>query len=288
MTQVKLSKRAVELFNTAEAISKENRHKAIHPIHLFIAAFKMNYDANIELKSNVTINEENLLAAFNDYNEEDAVPIDINSKQQLMIFRITEKVLFDTKTRTELYEEHGQIFISDGQILKTVIENKYEDFKELVNEADGEKIISIMSQARDMIVDLKRDFNVLSIPEVIVRKVNKSDELQVKEFVLKSFYERWASTIDIGFETEDIPVYIAIVNDQIVGFAGFNISKRRKGYFGPLGVLKNHRDKKIGEALVLSCMIEMKNMGFDNCIIGNASTFDFYEKTCGAKLIEII
>jgi hypothetical protein len=58
----------------------------------------------------------------------------------------------------------------------------------------------------------------------------------VREFVLKNFYERWAKTIEYGLGLDDITIYIALLDENIVGFAGYNISKQRKGYFGPLGL----------------------------------------------------
>lgn len=100
--------------------------------------------------------------------------------------------------------------------------------------------------------------------------------------------ERWAKTIDYGLELDDIPIYIALIDNNIVGFAGYNISKQRKGYFGPVGVLREYRARKVGQALLNACLLDMKRLGFMTCIIGNASSIEFYEKACGAKIIPIV
>lgn len=90
------------------------------------------------------------------------------------------------------------------------------------------------------------------------------------------------------FRKDDIPIYIALIDSNIVGFAGYNISKQRKGYLGPLGVLRAYRERGIGKALVNACLIDMKKLGFKTCIIGNGSSIEFYEKACGAKNIPIV
>jgi N-acetylglutamate synthase-like GNAT family acetyltransferase len=138
-----------------------------------------------------------------------------------------------------------------------------------------------------MIVNLNNDYTINSIKGVSVRKVTENDKNSIREFVLKNFYERWTKIIDYGLELDDIPIYIALIDNNIVGFAGYNISKQRKGYFGPLGVLRVYRDMKIGQSLVNSCLSDMKKLGFKTCIIGNASSIEFYEKACGAKIIPL-
>lgn len=289
LNQIKFSKRAIELFSIADMISKEYASHAIHPIHLFLAAFRMNHDANLELRNFVKLDDafmSNLSRVFNGLNvKEDYHQLQLDSEKCFNVFDSTQQIVNEAHRLTQLFEEHGQIYLSDGQILRVVMNNEIDFIKDCFLNIDRDLVVSILSTPRDMMVDLNKEFNFTSHPGVTIKKASSFDEELIMKFVGKYFYDRWANTISIGFEAEDIPIYIALVDNEIVGFAGYNISKRRRGYFGPLGVLKTHRDKKIGQALVVSCMRDLKRQGFNKCIIGNASSFDFYEKACGAKLM---
>jgi hypothetical protein len=46
-------------------------------------------------------------------------------------------------------------------------------------------------------------------------------------------------------KNNDTPIYIAIINNNIVVFAGYNTSKKRKEYFGVLEILRTCREKKL-------------------------------------------
>lgn len=280
---------AIKLIKYADIVARESNLNAIHPVHLFLSALKIDCEITDELKTMVSIDEKSIEANLNEslMEKDFSEYVQIRGKDlvDINISLLTRDILLEAKRITELYEEHGQIFVSDGQILKAVLNSEDELTKKCLKGLDKDLIISIMSSPRDMIVDLNNDLTMNYIEDISIRKVRDSDKEVVREFVLENFYERWTKTIDYGLTLEDIPIYIAIHDNNIVGFAGYNISKQRKGYFGPLGVLKSYRDRKIGQALVNSCLIDMKQLGFETCIIGNAGSIEFYEKACGARIV---
>lgn len=289
---INFTPRAFELIKCADDIAKKNNFNAIHPVHLFLGALKIDCEVNNELKTIISVDETSIksnlnLSILEKVYREYAQIKDENSTT-INISLLTKDIFLEAKRKTELYEEHGQIFVNDGQILSAVLNSEDEVTQQCLSNLDKDLAISIIASPRDMIVSLNGEFTINSTGDISIRKVTDKDKDEVREFVLKKFYERWAKTIDYGLELEDIPIYIALRDNNIVGFAGYNISRQRKGYFGPLGVLRAYRDQKIGEALLNACLIDMKQLGFETCIIGNASSIEFYEKACGARIIPII
>ncbi|MCS0787578.1 hypothetical protein NX021_05290 [Cytobacillus firmus] len=65
------------------------------------------------------------------------------------------------------------------------------------------------------------------------------------------------------------------------GFAAFDVYRNRKGYFGPMGVVKTSRIKGAGNALLHHCLRDMKEIGYEYAIIGGAGPIEFYEKLAG-------
>ena len=283
---------AIELIKNAYVIARKGNFNAIHPVHLFLGVLKIDCEIIKELKAMVFIDEKYIEASLNELIMEKSfseyVQIKDKDSTEINISSLTRDILLEAKRITELYEEHGQIFIDNGQILKAILNSDEIVTKRCLKELDKDLIISIIASPRDLIVDLSNDFTMDSIKDISIRKVGENDKKMVREFVLEKFYERWTNTIDYGLILEDIPIYIAIHENNIVGFAGYNISRQRKGYFGPLGVLKSYRDRKIGQVLVNACLIDMKQLGYETCIIGNASSIEFYRKACGARIVPML
>lgn len=290
---INFTPKAFILLKYAFNIAKEDKFNTIHPIHLFLAAMKIDCEVNNELKSVVSLEDiRNIKYKLNSSTSQkvlnDYIQIKDKNSRIINISQLTKDILLQAKRVTELYEEHGQIFVNDGQILRAVLNCDEEVTKQCLSSLDKDLILSIIASPRDMMVNLDNNFNSNCIENVSIRKVTDDDKNMVREFVLNNFYERWTKTIDYGLTLDDIPIYIALIDNNIVGFAGYNISKQRKGYFGPLGVLRVHRDRGIGQGLLNACLIDMKRLGFKTCIIGNASSIEFYKKACGAKIVPIV
>jgi GNAT superfamily N-acetyltransferase len=71
-----------------------------------------------------------------------------------------------------------------------------------------------------------------------------------------------------------------------IGFAAFDTYQNKKGYFGPMGVVKSDRVKGIGFALLHHCLRDMRDIGYEYAIIGGAGPIEFYEKACKAVVIQ--
>lgn len=109
---------------------------------------------------------------------------------------------------------------------------------------------------------------------------------KVHEWVLKFFHEGWANETDTAFTRHPVSCFVAydLEEKKIVGFAAYDCTY--KAYFGPTGVDPAYRGKGIGKALCLRCMDALRDEGYAYAIIGSAGPKDFYNKVCGATVIE--
>lgn len=107
---------------------------------------------------------------------------------------------------------------------------------------------------------------------------------KVLAFVKENFGEGWESETLRAFALENISCFIAVKDHEVIGFANYNSTA--KGYFGPTGVKESERNQGIGAALLLKCLEAQREEGYGYSIIGWAGPTKFYERCCGAKVIE--
>lgn len=131
--------------------------------------------------------------------------------------------------------------------------------------------------------------NLLKLPafenpqEFSIRRAQPFELTAVRTFVQTNFSASWADEISVGFARQPITVYIATIQQSIVGFAAYECTRR--GFFGPTGVAQSARGKGIGKALLLASLWGLREMGYVYGIIGAAGPLDFYQKTVGAIMI---
>ena len=92
-------------------------------------------------------------------------------------------------------------------------------------------------------------------------------------------------SIENGFAKQQIPIFLAFDGENIIGFACFDVSRNKKGIFGPMGTLKSNRSRKVGYTLLHMALNEMNNIGYEYAVLGEAGPLEFYEKACGAVVI---
>lgn len=119
---------------------------------------------------------------------------------------------------------------------------------------------------------------------VTIRRAKAPEKIPVVNWVAEHFGSRWASETDIGFARQPISTFIALENDQLLGFACHDTSC--KNFFGPTGVLEVQQGRGIGKALLLICLQAMWEQGYAYAIIGGVGPAKFYTKVVGAILIE--
>jgi GNAT superfamily N-acetyltransferase len=118
---------------------------------------------------------------------------------------------------------------------------------------------------------------------IIIRRAQPFEITPVRSFIEKTFSVAWADEISVGFANKPVSVYIAVVEQEIVGFAAYECTRR--SFFGPTGVFEDMQGRGIGKALLLACLWGLREMGYVYAIIGRAGPVEFYEQAVGAVVI---
>jgi len=137
----------------------------------------------------------------------------------------------------------------------------------------------------DLLVNLLKLPSIESegVREFNVRRAQPFELTPVRRFVTDNFSRNWADEISVGFAHQPISVFVATIEREIVGFAGYECTRR--GFFGPTGVESAARGKGIGAVLLLEALAALREMGYVYAIIGAAGPVRFYQKTVGAIII---
>ena len=118
---------------------------------------------------------------------------------------------------------------------------------------------------------------------ILIRRPQPFEITQVLSFVEKNFSQAWADEISVGFASKPVSVYVAVVDQAIVGFAAYECTRRN--FFGPTGVTEHMRGRGVGKALVVASLWGLRELGYVYGIIAGVGPVAFYEKTVAAIVI---
>ena len=118
---------------------------------------------------------------------------------------------------------------------------------------------------------------------IVIRRAQPFEITPVMELVEREFSVAWADEISVGFANKPVTVFIANFEGQVVGFAGYECTRR--AFFGPTGVIEEMQSRGIGKALLLACLSGLRELGYVYAIIGRAGPVQFYESVVGAIVI---
>lgn len=93
----------------------------------------------------------------------------------------------------------------------------------------------------------------------------------------------WVSECEVAFSRLPITCLLAVDAPDILGFACYDCVCR--GFFGPIGVSDAHRGRRIGEALLLSCLHALRHDGYGYAIIGHVGAPEFFQRLVHAIAI---
>jgi GNAT superfamily N-acetyltransferase len=116
-----------------------------------------------------------------------------------------------------------------------------------------------------------------------IRRAQPFEITPVRKFIEQNFSTAWADEISVGFAGKPVTVYIATRVGQIIGFAGFECT--RKAFFGPTGVDEQERGHGVGKALLIASLWGLRELGYVYGIIGAAGPVEFYQDAVAAIVI---
>jgi len=118
---------------------------------------------------------------------------------------------------------------------------------------------------------------------VQIRRAQPFEITHVRQFIEENFSIAWADEVSVGFGYKPVSVYIATRNAMVIGFAGYECTRR--SFFGPTGVIEGERGRGIGKALLIASLWGLRDLGYVYAIIGGAGPVEFYQETVGAIVI---
>lgn len=261
----------------------ERTTKVVYPVHLILGILLERTGVCADL----FINYPSLTEILNERVKEIQLE---NVGEGINYEPFTLNISHSTKMAMEIaynrMKRFKQVYLNEGHIVDAIFKTNDPLTRAIFDGLDVSCILEIVSYPRDMIVSLK-DYSFPTIPKnsLTFRKVKRSEAATLKNFVEKEFGRGWLDSIENGFFQEDIPIFIALEEQEILGFACFDVVRRKKGLFGPMGTSFLNRIQGIGYTLLHYCLVEMKAKGYEYAVIGEVGPLEFYEKACNAVVI---
>ena len=119
---------------------------------------------------------------------------------------------------------------------------------------------------------------------IIIRRAMVPDMCAILDFVERIGGPFNKGECTVCFSRQPVSCFIAEKDGDLIGYACYEATNR--DFFGPTRVRDDYQGKGIGAVLLLRCLHDMRNIGYAYAIIGGIGPAKFYEKICGAKIIE--
>lgn len=118
---------------------------------------------------------------------------------------------------------------------------------------------------------------------ITIRRALVPEKHLILDWVRQHFSDYWVSEVDVTFSRSPVSTFIAVENEEMIGFASYDAT--RLGFFGPTGVGEVARGRGTGAAVLMACLHDMYAKGYGYAAIGGVGPAEFYTKICGATLI---
>ena len=119
---------------------------------------------------------------------------------------------------------------------------------------------------------------------VSVRRAMTYEQGQVLRWIGQMFSPAWADECRTAFGSHPVGCFIAIAKGDPIGFCCYDVTLR--GFAGPIGVASKWQRSGIGRTLLVAVLNAMRSAGYGYAIIGNVASPGFFERACGAVVIE--
>ena len=138
----------------------------------------------------------------------------------------------------------------------------------------------------DMLIklyELEDDWQFLAKQQALgigLRKSIGPEKHSIIAWVADHFSAGWASETDVALSNKPGTCFVAAKDTKIIGFACYDATAL--GFFGPIGVVKSHRNKGTGKALLTAGLQDMKMKGYGYAIVGAVKDTNYYRNAVGA------
>lgn len=128
---------------------------------------------------------------------------------------------------------------------------------------------------------LDRPLPRLDVAGYQLRRVDDADRDAVTAFIAGAFAPVWAFEVGRAIDGPRRAVHAAFLDGKPVAFAAADGNNQGLGWFGPAGTDPAHRGRRLGEALLLRCLEDVRGLP-EAGVIAWIGPKEFYAKTVGA------
>jgi GNAT superfamily N-acetyltransferase len=140
---------------------------------------------------------------------------------------------------------------------------------------------SKVSMVENVRAPLDRPLQWTNVPGYEIRRVDAPERERVLAFVSSAFHPIWAFEVARALDGPRRAVHAAWASGDPVAFAAADGNNQGLGWFGPAGTAPEHRGKRLGEALLVRCLEDVRGLP-EAGVIAWIGPKEFYRKTVGA------
>jgi predicted N-acetyltransferase YhbS len=119
------------------------------------------------------------------------------------------------------------------------------------------------------------------VPRYQLRRSDNKDREALLDWIGRAFAPVWAHEVARALDGPRRAVHAAWCDGVPVAFAAADGNNQGLGWFGPAGTDPAHRGKRLGEALLLRCLDDVRGLP-EAGVIAWIGPKEFYRKTVGA------
>lgn len=128
---------------------------------------------------------------------------------------------------------------------------------------------------------LDRPLRAIDVTGYELVRVDATRRSVVLEWIARAFAPVWAFEVGRALDGPRRAVHAALLDGAPVAFAAADGNNQGLGWFGPAGTDPAHRGRRLGEALLVRCLDDVRGLP-EAGVIAWIGPKEFYRKTVGA------
>jgi len=175
--------------------------------------------------------------------------------------------------------EHARLRVMDhpGNYLSPGIDGRYHDARAFFT-ARGYRELGVVENIR---APLDRPLRLIDVTGYDIRRVDPTERARLLGWIAHKFAPVWAYEVGRAIDGPRRAVHAAWQNGEPVAFAAADGNNQGLGWFGPAGTDPAHRGKRLGEALLVRCLEDVRGLP-EAGVIAWIGPKEFYRKTVAA------
>ena len=164
-----------------------------------------------------------------------------------------------------------------GNYLSPGIDGRYQDGRAFFT-ARGFRELGVVENIR---APLDQPLRLIDVTGYDIGRVDPTQRAPLLEWIARNFAPVWAYEVGRALDGPRRAVHAAWLNGEPVAFAAADGNNQGLGWFGPAGTDPAHRGKKLGEALLVRCLEDVRGLP-EAGVIAWIGPKQFYAKAVGA------